>query len=165
MADLCRLESRGFYFYHCPTPSYNNSCPHISCLSVVRNSWPISALPLSSARLFHSPLCVSGQLLRSLRFWSVFDLIGDLWGLFGYKLWIQALELLHWQVEQFVITFYAEWDLQWKIYDLLPQDSTASGTIFREQLAEGAAWVVSQLKVEFYNISFCAIMTVSFFLL
>lgn len=83
-AELSRLESRGYYFYCSSAPSYHNSCPHISCLSAVRNSQPISILPLS-ALLFHSPLCVSCRLLRSLRLWPVFDLIGDLWGLFGYR--------------------------------------------------------------------------------
>lgn len=56
MADLSRLGSEvvgggGWrsYFYHSPTPWYHYSCPHISCLSTVRNSRPISAFVRSTA--------------------------------------------------------------------------------------------------------------------
>lgn len=41
----------GSYFYYSPTPSYLYSCPHISCLSTVRNSWPISVLARSFSSL------------------------------------------------------------------------------------------------------------------
>lgn len=51
-------RTRGSYFYYSPTPSYHYSCPHISCLSTVRNSWPISALA-SSFRSLSLSLSVS----------------------------------------------------------------------------------------------------------
>nr|XP_046244062.1 unconventional myosin-XVIIIa isoform X11 [Scatophagus argus] len=84
MAELW-LESSGSYFYRFATPSYHNSCPHISCLSTVRNSRPISTAPglLSSAAAL-STLRVSNRLLGSRPLCSLFHLIGDLRRL---KLW------------------------------------------------------------------------------
>lgn len=87
MADLPRLESRGSYFYCRPTPSYHNSCPHISCLSTVRNSRPIRALLLSSALLFHSPLCVSLAACSDLLDFGQFLI----WSVTCGAIWIQEL--------------------------------------------------------------------------
>lgn len=78
----------GSYFYPPAQHPHINSCPHGSCQSGVRNSRPISSLPLSRAPLWHfSAPCLSSRLLRPPPFWFVFDLTGDVRGLVGLRDW------------------------------------------------------------------------------